>query len=137
MNDLPREKILGATVIAIGHSRYSEPTFVIDGIGPARFRAHYITLGSGVVLDLSVAGIAVSDVACVEMQGETEGIPVWELLGRRVTALLRDDLFAPIIVLDESIFLKDANDGCYGNPLHAGYVHDSYRREQVSEFVSY
>jgi hypothetical protein len=137
MTKLPRERILGAAVAGVGHSRYSEPTSIIEGIGPARFRSHYITLDSGLVLELSVAGVTVSNPACVEMQGESEGIAPQELIGRRVTALFRDDLFAPIIVLDDTVFLKDDNDGCYGNPLHAGYLKEEYSAEQVSQFVNY
>ncbi len=53
------------------------------------------------VLELSVAGITVSNPVCVE------------------------------------VFLKDANDGCYGNPLHAGYLEEEYSAAQVSQFVNY
>jgi hypothetical protein len=89
------------------------------------------------VLDLSVAAIHVADGVSFEMPGETEGIQVLELVGKPVTALLRDDVYAPIIVLEPMIFLKDANDGCYGNPLRAGFIYKEYTETEVSQFVDY
>jgi hypothetical protein len=50
-----REQVLGAPITRIGHSNYSKPEFVIDGIGPASFRSHFVLLDSGLVLDLSTA----------------------------------------------------------------------------------
>jgi hypothetical protein len=137
MDELPRKRILGAIVIAIGHSRYSEPTWIVEGIGPARFRSHYIVLDSGLVLDLFTAEITVSDGTQLEMEGMTDGIPIREIIGRKVTALVRDDTSSALIILDQSLFLKDANDAFYGNPLHAGYLGDEYTTEELSHFVDY
>lgn len=136
MTDLPTEGILGANVTAIGHSKYSEPEFVIEGIGPASFRSHFISLDSGIVLDLFTAHITIVSEPRIDMPGETEGIPVDHLLGLPVTALVRDDVFSSLIILDRDIFLRDANDGATGNPLFAGHISD-YTSEELAEFVDY
>jgi len=136
MTQLPRNQIIGAKLTNIGHSNYSEPEFVIEGIGPASFRSHFITLDSGIVLDLFTAEITIPTSPKIEMPGETEGIPVEELIGLPVTALQRDDVFSSLIILDHNIFLRDANDGATGNPLLAGRLAD-YSSKEISEFVDY
>ena len=133
---LPRNMIIGAKLASIGHSRYSVPEFVIEGIGPASFRSHYIALDSGIILDLFTAQISIPTNAKIEMPGETDGIPVEQLLGRSVTALMRDDEYSSLILLDHDIFLRDDNDGATGNPLLAGKLTD-YPDGALSEFIDY
>ncbi|MGI9497008.1 MAG: hypothetical protein ACR2NK_13195 [Mariniblastus sp.] len=136
MTQLPRNQIIGAKLKHIGHSNYSEPEFVIEGIGPASFRSHFITLDSGIVLDLFTAEITIPVDPMIDMPGETEGIPVERLIGLTVTALRRDDVFSSLIILDHNIFLRDDNDGATGNSLLAGQLAD-YSSEELSEFVDY
>ncbi len=133
---LPRDRIIGARVTRIGHSNYSTPEFAIEGIGPASFRSHFIALDSGVVLDLFTAEISTSVESMMTMSGETQGIPVQELIGRQVTALVRDDVYSSLVILENHIYLRDANDGVYGNPLLAGFLTD-YSDEARSQFIDY
>ena len=136
MSQLPHDQIIGAKVTHIGHSSYSEPTFVIEGIGPASFRSHFISLESGVILNLFTAEITVAEEPQIEMMGETVGIPVDQIIGQKVTALQRDDTFSSLIILNHEVFLHDGNDGATGNPLEAGRLTD-YTPEELSEFVDY
>lgn len=133
---LPRENIIGAKIVQIAHSRYSEPTWILDGIGPASFRCHYIALDSGLILDLFTAEITLATPSDLEMPGETNGIPVDDLIGRAISALARDDMSSSLIILDNSIVLRDANDGATGNPLVATYV-SQYTDEELSGLVDY
>ena len=55
MANLPKRRILNPRLEQLGHSRPSKPKFVLEGIGPAEFRSHYLRLESGVVLDLFTA----------------------------------------------------------------------------------
>jgi hypothetical protein len=132
-----REQVLGAQIIRIGHSKYSKPEFVIEGIGPASFRSHYVVLDNGLVLDLFTAELTLSDETAIQMIGETDGVPVEQLIGKSITDVWRDDVFSCILILDDSLHLKDANDGAYGNPLHAGVISDEYSECDTAEFVDY
>lgn len=132
-----REQVLGARITRIGHSSYSKPEFVIEGIGPASFRSHYVVLDNGLVLDLFTAELTLADVSEIQMAGETEGVPVEQLIGKSITNVWRDDVFSCILILDDTLYLKDANDGAYGNPLHAGVVSDEYSERDIAEFVDY
>ena len=128
---------MGARIIRIGHSNYSKPEFVIEGIGPASFRSHFIVLDNGVVLDLFTAQLTLSDETAIQMIGETDGLPVQQLIGTTITDAWRDDVFSSILILDNSLYLKDANDGAYGNPLHAGVITQEYSESNIAEFVDY
>jgi hypothetical protein len=132
-----REQVLGARITRIGHSNYSKPEFVIEGIGPASFRSHYVVLDNGLVLDLFTAKVTLSAETAIRMIGETEGVPIEQLIGRSITDVWRDDVFSCILILDGSLYLKDANDGAYGNPLHAGVISDDYSESDMTEFVDY
>jgi hypothetical protein len=132
-----REQVVGSRIERIGHSNYSKPEFVIEGIGPASFRSHFVLLDNGLVLDLFTAELTLSDLTAIQMIGETNGLPVALLVGKSITNVWRDDVFSCILILDEAIFLKDANDGAYGNPLHAGLITDNYSENEISEFVDY
>ena len=137
MSELPRDRIIGSRLIEIGHSEFSEPEFIRQGIGPATFRSHYLRLDSGIVLDMFVAEVTISDVGTFPMPGETSGLDPSAVLGRRISAIWSDDTSSAIVVLDDDTYLRDANDGCYGNPLHAGRVGDDYTPQQVAEFTDY
>ena len=132
-----REQVVGARIIRIGHSNYSKPEFVIEGIGPASFRSHYVVLDNGLVLDLFTAELTFSDETAIQMNGETDGLPVQQLIERSITDVWRDDVFSCILILDNSLYLKDANDGVYGNPLHAGVITLEYSESNIAEFVDY
>jgi hypothetical protein len=132
-----REQVLGARISRIGHSNYSKPEFVIEGIGPASFRSHYIVLDNGLVLDLFTAELTLSDETAIQMNGETDGVPIEQLIGKPITDVWRDDVFSSILILDYWLYLKDANDGAYGNPLHAGVISDDYSESDMAEFVDY
>ncbi|MFM8174109.1 MAG: hypothetical protein ACKN81_11255 [Pirellulaceae bacterium] len=132
-----RQQVLGAKITRIGHSNYSSPEFVIEGIGPASFRSHYVVLDNGLVLDLFTAYLTLCDETAIQMVGETTGVPVERLIGRSITDVWRDDVFSCLLILDDSLYLKDANDGAYGNPLHAGVICDEYSKSEMGEFVDY
>lgn len=132
-----REQVLGNRITRIGHSKYSEPEFVIEGIGPASFRSHYVVLNNGLVLDLFTAELTLSDETAIQMTGETDGVPIEQLIGKTITDVCRDDVFSCILILGDSLYLKDANDGVYGNPLHAGVVSVEYSESDMVEFVDY
>jgi hypothetical protein len=132
-----REQVLGARITRIGHSNYSRPEFVIEGIGPASFRSHYVVLDNGLVLDLFTAELTLSDETAIQMEGETSGVPIEQLIGKTITDVWRDDVFSCIVILDNSLYLKDANDGAYGNPLHAGVISAEYSEGDMAEFVDY
>ncbi|XZE44076.1 hypothetical protein SH467x_003663 [Pirellulaceae bacterium SH467] len=136
MDELPRGRIMGARIERIGHSKYSEPEWIVQGIGPAVFRSHFIALSTGIVLDLFTAEITTSESSKIEMPGETMGIEVGKLIGRTITSLQRDDVLSSLIILDNDIFLRDANDGFYGNPLYAGYLYE-YNAEELAQFTDY
>ena len=137
VNSPTREQVVGARIIRIGHSNYSKPEFVIEGIGPASFRSHYVVLDNGLVLDLFTAQLTISDEAAIQMIGETDGLPVQQLIETSITDVWRDDVFSCILILDNSLYLKDANDGAYGNPLHAGVIAVEYSESNIAEFVDY
>ncbi len=132
-----RDQVVGSRIVRIGHSDYSEPKFVIEGIGPAVFRSHFVLLDNGLVLDLFTAELTLSDETAMRMTGETEGLPVSQLVGRSITDVWRDDVFSCILIIDNSLYLKDANDGAYGNPLRAGLIADDYSENAIAEFVDY
>lgn len=136
MSELLPKKVLGAQIAHIGHSKYSEPEWIVDGIGPATFRSHFITLSTGLVLDFFTAEITCAADPQIEMPGETVGIPITNLIGRTITALVRDDQYSSLIILDNHIFLNDANDAFTGNPLYAGYLSE-YSEERRKQFIDY
>lgn len=100
------------------------------------FRSHFIALSTGIVLDLFTAEITTSESSKIEMPDETMGIEVGKLIGRTITSLQRDDVLSSLIILDNDIFLRDANDGFYGNPLYAGYLSE-YNAEELAQFADY
>ena len=110
---------------------------MLEGIGPAEFRSHFLELESGVVLDLSTAELSVASRAEMVCPGEADGIPVEELIGRTVTDVWNDDTCSCIIILDNQIYLKDANDGVHGNPLRAGWIVEDYTNDQRQAFTDY
>jgi hypothetical protein len=132
-----RDHVIGARIVRIGHSDYSEPRFVIEGIGPASFRSHYIELDNGYVLDLFTGYLAIASAFEIVIPGETEGIPVSNLIGRSISDVWRDDVYSTILILDKQLYLKDANDGVYGNPLRAGIVWEDYTDREQREFLDY
>jgi hypothetical protein len=137
MTELNRGRIIGSRLTQIGHSNSSEPEFILEGIGPATFRAHFLRLDSGIVLDVFTAEITVADVDEFPLPGKTDGLPVSDLLGRQLTAIWIDNASSPIIILDDDIYLRDANDGVYGNPLRAGFLATDYTDAERSEFTAY
>jgi hypothetical protein len=52
-------------------------------------------------------------------------------------ASVKDDTSSVLVVLNEGIFLKDANDGVYGNPLLAGFLSEHYKADELRLFVDY
>ncbi len=132
-----REQVVGQTLVGIAHSPYSAPEFIIEGIGPARFRTHYLTLSNGLVLDLFVAEVLTTSLPRKLMKGETSGLPPRELIGRCIIAVDRDHESSPLVILEGWLFLKDGHDGCYGNPLLAGRLEECYTVDQLSKFVDY
>ena len=137
MSELPQDRIIGSRLLEIGHSTYCEPEFVLAGIGPAQFRSHFLRLDSGLVLDLFVADVTLADIDTFPMPGETTGIDATSLIGRRISSILNDDSMSPIVVFDGGLYLRDANDGCYGNPLYAGHVETDYDAEQRAAFTDF
>jgi hypothetical protein len=138
MDEQPlRELMVGQPLVGIAHSPYSEPEFVLEGIGPAHFRAHYLSLANGVVLDLFTVERFVAALPAEVMPGETSGLAPRELLGRHVAAVARDDEYSTVVILEGGLFLKDNNDGCYGNPLLAGRLRECYTEEELGEFLDY
>jgi hypothetical protein len=122
--ELRREQVVGQKLVEICHSQYSEPEFIVQGIGPASFRSHFLTLENGVVAQLSVTAITAGEIPADPMPAETNGIPPNELVGRKVAAVLSDDTDGPVIILEGGIYLIDANDAFYGNPLEAKPIDD-------------
>jgi hypothetical protein len=110
---------------------------VIEGIGPASFRSHFIELDNGYVLDLFTAYLSIASVHEIVSPGETEGIPASSLIGRSISGVWRDDVYSAILILDDEYYLKDANDGVYGNPLRAGLVNQDYTDRELREFLDY
>jgi hypothetical protein len=96
-----------------------------------------VVLDNGLVLDLFTAQLTLSDETAIQMIGETEGLPVQQLIEASITGVWRDDVFSCILILDNSLYLKDANDGAYGNPLHAGVIALEYSESNIAEFVDY
>jgi hypothetical protein len=75
MNTLPRREIIvGQTLVGIAHSPYSRPCFVIEGIGPARFRTHHLSLANCVVLDLCTVELLVASLPGRVTPGERSGL---------------------------------------------------------------
>lgn len=137
MPNLPKRKILSSRLAQIGHSWPRKPEFVLEGIGPAEFRSHYLLLESGVVLDLFSAELSVASAQDMVCPGETDGIPVNQLVGRTVTGVWNDDTYSCILILDGSIYLKDSNDGVFANPLRAGKIVEDFTEDQRQEFTDY
>ncbi len=132
-----RELLIGQQLVGIAHSPYSEPVFILEGIGPARFRFHYLSLANGIVLNLFTAELFATSLPVDVMPGETMGLAPGEVLGRRVVAAARDDWYSTILIFEGGLFLKDNNDGCYGNPLLAGRLSECYTEEELGEFLDY
>jgi hypothetical protein len=57
------------------------------------------------------------------------GIPASDLVRKTVTAVFRDDVLSTLLVLDDLFYVRDANDGCFGNPLRAGLIMRAIHRE--------
>jgi hypothetical protein len=134
---LSKERIVGSKLIDVRHGAFSIPTFVLDGIGPARFRSHFLFLDTGTILDLFTAEITIASPATDMTPGETVGKPIKDLLGRKIIALARDDVSSSLVILEDNLFLRDANDGCYGNRLVAGKLNEEYGTEQLVQIVDY
>jgi hypothetical protein len=122
-----RNDIVDQTLVAIAHSQYSEPVFIVEGIGPATFRSHFLKLGNGIVILLFVADITFASIPVDAMPAETNGIPPANLIGRRVKAVVRDDAECTVVVLEGGLYLADANDAFTGNPLLAAHLTDYER----------
>lgn len=135
--DFARDEILGKRLVGVCHSQYTKPAFIVDGIGPARFRSHYLQLENGIVLDLFTAEITRASIPTNSMPGETTGIPLDQLLGRRIIALASDDTLSSLVILEGGCFLRGANDGFYGNPLEAGQLVDVYRNNELQKILDY
>lgn len=80
-----KRDVIGKRIKRIAHSRPSDPQFVVEGIGPAKFRSHFVLLDNGVVIDLFTAELTLSSVDKMVCEGETDGISVDKLLGRTLT----------------------------------------------------
>lgn len=132
-----RANVIGQRLIAVNHSQYSEPEFILQGIGPAAFRGHYLTLENGLILDLFIAKLSVAVLPADTMPGETTGLQLADVLGRQIDAVVCDDCGTVLLVFAGGIFLKDANDGCYGNPLFAGRLSDHYNDIELAAFTDY
>ena len=132
-----RESTIAKPLVAIAHSAYTKSEFIVEGIGPASFRAHYITLANGITLNLFTAEITVVMLPESIMPGETDGMLSHEIIGRRVIELVRDDMHGSLIILEGNVFLKDDNDGFYGNPLVAGLLSEHYTCAKLSLFTDY
>jgi hypothetical protein len=135
MSALNREDIIGARITEIGHSAFSEPEFVVEGIGPGQFRAHFLRLDSGLVLNLFTMDIYLGEVQDIKMPAQTDGIPPNELIGRQVSRIVKDESDFALVILDDVVYLLDANDGFYGNPLRAGELNDDYTQQEQAQFV--
>jgi hypothetical protein len=134
-----REQVVGQVLVGIAHSRYSEPEFIVQGIGPASFRSHYLVLANGLVIELSVAGIEISAVPLDAMECETVGLSPDDLFSRSIAAVVKDDVGRPIVVLDGAILVWDGHDAFYRNPLAAGTIADfaTYNHYGAEEFFDY
>ena len=132
-----REQVIGEAIIGIAHSKYSEPEFIAQGIGPASFRSHYLILSNDLVLDLFRAELTLASLPDEAMAGDTEDLAVGELLGRRITAVVWDDTGGALVIVDGNIFLQDAVGGFYGNPLLAGHLEEHYSEAERASFTDY
>ena len=56
------------------------------------------------------------------MPAETNGIEPSELIGRRIASVLLDDTESAVVMLEGGLYLIDANDAFYGNPLEAKHI---------------
>src|SRR5688572_10721435 len=107
MNREPdRTAMIGQTVVGIAHTPYSKPEFIVQGIGPASFRGHFVTLGNGITLDLFTAEITIASLPVESMAGETEGISFAQIIGRRIVEVVHDHVASSLIILEGGIFLK-------------------------------
>lgn len=134
-----REQVIGQVLVGIAHSRYSEPEFIVQGIGPATFRSHFLVLANGLVIELSVAGIEIGEVPLDAMECETFGLSPDSLFRRTLTAVVKDDVGTPIVVLEGAILVWDGHDAFCSNPLAAGTIADfaKYNHRDVDEFFDY
>ena len=89
------------------------------------------------VLDLFTAELLASSLPAEVLPAKTSGLAPGELLGRRVVAVARDHQYSTVVILEGGLFLKDNNDGCYGNPLLAGRLNDCDTAGQLGEFLDY
>ncbi len=96
-----------------------------------------MVLDNGLVLDLFTAELTLSDETAIQMTGETDGVPIGQLIGKTITDVWLDDVFSCILIIDDSLYLKDANDGAYGNPLDAGVISVEYSESDMAQFVDY
>ena len=103
----------------------------------ASLRSHYVVLDNGLVLDFLTAELTLSDETALQMTGETDGVPIAQLIGKTITDVWLDGVFSCILIIDDSLYRKDANDGAYGNPLHAGVISVEYSESDMAQFVDY
>ena len=96
-----------------------------------------MVLDNGLVLDLFTAELTLSDETAIQMTGETDGVPIAQLIGKTITDVWLDDVFSCMLIIGDSLYLKDAHDGAYGNPLHAGVISVEYSESDMAQFVDY
>jgi ribA/ribD-fused uncharacterized protein len=136
-NAIPRYAVVGATLQAVRHTPYYEPVFVVNGLGPASFRDHFLVLSTGIVVNLFVAEMTIVDLPAITTPGETTGIPVGELLGKRIVGVALDDVSSPIVVLEGNVYLKDDHDAFYSSPLVAAPIEEAYDAAARQVFVDH
>jgi hypothetical protein len=132
-----RKSIIGMTLVDVRHSPYFDPVFIIEGIGPAQFRLHFLLLQNGTIVNLGLVSVEFADISPDSTPGESDGIPLATALGRKIVAVAFDNVSAAIVILHGRLYLRDANDGCYGNPLLIGRLREDYAGSELAEFVDY
>ncbi len=132
----PKELVLGAILKEIRQSESSRPEWVVEGIGPASFRTHFLRLDTGIDLDLSVGGVTAAIRPPITRAGEVGGLRLGCVLGRRIIGLALDDCGAPLVVLEGGVFLKDVVD-FDGNVLLVERIATTYSRDELAQFRDY
>jgi hypothetical protein len=130
-----RKQVIGQKLIAAYQGPLSDPIWIVEGIGPARFRSFYLVMDNGVVF--VPQEMQLETVPDDAEPTETTGISLPDLLNRRLTALVRDNLYGPLVVFEGGVFLKHYNDGFYGNSLIAGFLKVDYTSEELEEFIDF
>jgi len=137
MKEIERAEVIGAKIIEIGHSNYTEPEPHCNGGAQGAYRAHYLRLNSGLAIDLFTADITIAEIDTFPMPGETDGIPSKHLLDRTITEVCKDLSDSCFVVLDHRIYLLDANHGFHKNPLHAGILFYEYESKELAAIRDY